>query len=553
MKKLIHITYTGIAFFAVLIMVNLSCTKLKDTDYNEIVSSTFVPTNTDLPAITGAPYVDWRGLLLQWNTVYRAQEVSGDEMLTPARPNGWVDGGVYRRIHEHKWTTDDDIVINIWTRAYQAITYCNMIIYQVRSGAIPVLPKDTTALIAEMKLLRASYYWVLCDIYGNVPIVDRFDVPAGYLPKQNSRKEVYNFIVNDILANYPLVSAENNQKTYGKFNKWAGLTLLAKMYLNAEVYTGTSAWNKCAAICDTIINSTGITKFALESNQKNVFITENQNSKEIIFALPFDSKYVSEWNSFDVHMQTLEPENQATYNLEYSPWGGVCAIPQFINTFDTTDARYIDNYIKYQQYAANGDSLIATMGVFTGKPLSYRNYVGGVDYSDEVDGFRLGKFEIAMGASNRLSNDWPLFRYADVLLMKAECLLRTGDADGAAALVTQVRQRDFKSNPSKAVVTGADLLKGSSYDYGLRNHLTSTEEGGADIQYGRFLDELGWEFCQEARRRTDMIRFGAFTKKSWLSHSPNRDYAPNPDYRALYPIPLTEIAKNPNLKQNDGY
>ena len=547
MKKLKYITYTKIAVIAIFMIGISSCTDLKDTSYNQVISSEFVPTSSDIPALTGAPYVDWRGLLLQWNTLYRAQEVSGDEMLTPARPNGWVDGGVYRRIHEHTWTTDDDIVINVWTRAYQGITNCNRIIYQVQTKSIPVAAKDTTSLIAEMKLLRASYYWVLCDMYGNVPIVDRFDVPIGYLPKQNTRKEVYNFIVNEILANANKVSSKNDQTTYGKFNKWAGLTLLAKMYLNAEVYSGTPAYDKCIAICDTIINAKGTTKIDLESNQRNVFITENQNSKEIIFALPFDSKYVSDWNSFDVHMQTLEPENQATYNLESSPWGGVCAVPQFISTFDLEDSRYQDNYIKGQQFKANGDSIFGTMGVFTGKPLAYRNYLPGVDISDEVDGFRLGKFEIAMGATNRLSNDWPLFRYADVLMMKAESMLRTGDADGAAVLVSQVRQRNFKSNPAKAVVTGADLLKGSSFDYGLRNHLVTTEEGGADIKYGRFLDELGWEFNQEARRRSDMIRFGVFTKKSWLSHSPNGDY------RALYPIPRTEIAKNTNLVQNTGY
>ena len=162
-------------------------------------------------------------------------------------------------------------------------------------------------------------------------------------------------------------------------------------------------------------------------------------------------------------------------------------------------------------------------------------------------GVRLGKFEIAMKATNRLSNDWPLFRYADVLMMKAESLLRLGSADAAATIVTQVRQRAFKSNPAKAVVTGAQLSAGSSYDYGLRNHLMSTFEGGADIQYGRFLDELGWEFNQEARRRTDMIRFKMFTKKSWLSHMPNGSY------RDLYPIPKTEMDKNTNLKPNPGY
>lgn len=548
MKKLKYITYTKIAVIAIFMIGISSCTDLKDTSYNQIISSEFVPTASDIPALTGAPYVDWRGLLLQWNTLYRAQEVSGDEMLTPARPNGWVDGGVYRRIHEHKWTTDDDIVINVWTRAYQGITNCNRIIYQVQTKSIPVAAKDTSSLIAEMKLLRASYYWILCDMYGNVPIVDKFDVPTGYLPKQNTRKEVYDFIVKELVDNVNKVSSKNDQTTYGKFNKWAGLTLLAKMYLNAEVYSGAPAYDKCIAICDTIINAKSTTKIDLESNQRNVFVTENQNSKEIIFALPFDSKYVSDWNSFDVHLQTLEPENQATYNLEYSPWGGVCAIPQFISTFDLDDSRYQDNYIKGQQFKANGDSIFGTMGAFTGKPLAYRNYLPGVDISDEVDGFRLGKFEIAMGASNRLSNDWPLFRYADVLMMKAESMLRTGDADGAALLVTQVRSRNFKSNPAKATVTGADLSKGSGYDYGLQNHLVPFEHiGGADIKFGRFLDELGWEFNQEARRRSDMIRFGAFTTKSWLSHSPNGDY------RALYPIPRTEIAKNTNLIQNTGY
>jgi len=544
MKNIYLTTYGRIIIFAILVISTVSCTKLDDTSYNSILSSKFTPSSSDLAALTGAAYVNWRHLLLQWNCLYRAEECSGDEEVIPERPNGWVDGGVYRRIHEHKWTTDDDIVQNIWNNAYAGITNCNRVIYQVQSGSIPVAAQDTTSLIAEMKLLRASFYWVLCDYYGNVPIITTFNVPAGFLPKQSSRTEVYNFIVQEILDNVSKVSADNSAQTYGKFNKWAALTLLAKMYLNADVYTGTPEWDKCIAVCDTIVKS-GL--FILEPDQKNVFATENQNSKEIIFALPFDHKYVTGWNDFDIHMETLEPENQATYNLQSSPSGGICATPQFINTFDPSDSRLTANYIQGQQYKANGDSLFGTLGLYAGKPLSYINYVPGIDYSEEVDGFRLGKFEIAMGSAVQLDNDFPLFRYADILMMKAECLLRTGNADEAAAIVTEVRQRDFKSNPAKATVTGADLLKGSMYDYGLRNHLDSTEEGGADIQYGRFLDELGWEFNQEGRRRTDMIRFGVFTKKSWLSHSPNGDY------RNLMPIPRQQIESNSNLKQNPGY
>jgi hypothetical protein len=522
-----------------------SCTDLKDESFDNIIASQFSPDESDLAALKGAAYVNWREVMLQWNGLHRANEVTADQAVIPARPNGWVDGGVYRRLHEHKWTTDDDVVINTWNRTYAGITNCNRIIYQVEEKIIPVPEEEIESLIAEIKLLRASYYWVLIDFFGNVPIIERFDVPEGFLPEQNTRTEVFDFIVEEVKNNIQKVSPENNQTTYGKFNKWAGFTLLAKMYLNAEVYTGESMWEECISACDSVINSGA--GYELESNQKNVFITDNQNSAEIIFALPFESKYVTAWNAFDIHMQTLQPANQKTYNLEYSPWGGICAVPQFIETFDPDDSRYLDNYIKGQQYASNGDSLYCTLGELAGEPLAYINELPGVDDSQEIHGFRLGKFEIEMGATNRLSNDWPLFRYADILLMKAESLLRLGFEDEAATIVTQVRSRNFPGQPEKAEVTGADLLQGSAYEYGLDNHLNSTYEGGADIQYGAFLDILGREFCQEGRRRSDMIRFGAFTTKSWLSHSPNGDH------RVLFPIPEPELQKNPNLTQNPGY
>lgn len=530
--------------FTSVIILGFSCTKLKDKSYNQIIASQFNPTGDDLTSLVGAAYINWRVLLLQWNSVSRAQESSSDELVTPARPNGWVDGGIYRRMHEHKWTADDDVIGNSWTRTFAGVTNCNRIIYQLESGSIP-LTSGKENVIAEMKILRASYYYVLCDLFGNVPIVTDFNVPDGFLPQQNTRKEVYDFIVKEITDNIALLSDKNDQSTYGRFNQWAAHALLAKVYLNAEVFSGAAAWDKCIEECNAVINSGA--GYTLEANQKDVFKTDNENSKEIIFSLPLDENYVTDWNAFDIHMQTLEPENQATYNLKSTPWGGICATPQFINTFDKDDSRYTDNWIKGQQYTAGGEPLMGTMGAYTGKPLVYVNEVPGVDQSEEVHGFRLGKFEIKMGANVQLSNDWPLFRYADILMMKAECLLRTGKADDAATIVTQVRQRDFKTNPSKATVTGADLLKGSAYDYGLRNHLNNTTEGGADIKYGRFLDELGWEFAQEARRRQDLIRFGVFTKKSWLSHSPNGDY------RKLFPIPRVELDKNANLHQNDGY
>lgn len=526
------------------LLLGTSCTDLKDESFDRIIAQQFTPTSGDVASLVGAAYTNWRDVLQQWNGLFRTQEISGDQLVIPARPNGWVDGGVYRRIHDHKWTADDEIAINNWNRSYAGIANCNRLIYQIESGSIP-FTEGKDAIIAELKVLRASYYYVLCDLFGNVPIITQFDLPAGFIPKQSTRKEVFDFIVKDLLDNAPLLSEKNDPTTYGRFNKWGAHTLLAKMYLNAQVYTGTPAWEKCVEQCNLVINSGA--GYTLEATQKEVFKTNNESSKEIIFAIPFDIKYVTDWNGFSIHMETLQPANQATYNLLNTPWGGICAIPQFIDSFDKDDERLASNWIQGPQYSAGGTPLMCTLGAFAGKPLSYINQLPGVDQSEEVHGFRLGKFEIEKGTTVNLSNDWPLLRYADVLMMKAEALLRSGNATEAAAIVSTVRARNFKANPAKAVVTAADLQKGSAYAYGLRNHTTTTNQGGADIKYGRFLDELGWEFAQEGRRRQDLIRFGVFTTKSWLSH------VPNGSYRSLLPIPRPELNKNSNLKQNDGY
>ncbi len=539
------------AIFSILTMFS-ACTELEDTNYNTIVAKDFTPTESDIASLVGSGYVAWRQTLLEWNGIWRTQEVTGDQVVIPARPNGWVDGGIYRRIHQHSWTPDDDNVLVNWARTYVGITNCNKVIFQIETDYIPMSPEMKARTLGELRTLRASYYYLLLDIYGNVPIVTDFDVPEGFLPEQNTRKEVYDFVVQEITESIDDLSEESGPLMYGRFNKWAAYTLLAKVYLNAGVYTstesspnGTPEWAKCLDACNKVINSGA--GYILEANQKNVFATENQNSMEIIFGLAIDDNYTKAWNTFDIHMQTLQPSMQTKYNLLFSPWGGMCAIPQFIDTFDPEDSRLTTNFIYGQQYNPNGEMIKGTMGASTGQPLNFINELPGVDQSEEIHGYRFGKFEIEVGSSNILNNDFPVFRYADVLMMKAECLLRTGDPDGAATIVTQVRTRAFKTNPSKATVTGAQLQEGSVYDYGLRNHLESTEEGGDDIEFGRFLDELGWEFNQEGHRRQDLIRFGVFTTKSWLSHSPNGGH------RTLYPIPQVERNKNPNLEQNPGY
>jgi len=526
---------------------SLSCTKLEDRSYNSIIAEQFKPSGDDLAALLGSAYVPWRQTLLLWNGVARAQMLPSDQDVIPARPNGWVDGGIYKRMHQHKWTSEEDVCIQAWERTYVGVNACNRVLYQIESGAIEI-PDNSESVIAELKVLRASYYYILVDLFGNVPVVTRFDVPDGFLPEQSSRREVYEFIISEITENLPQLSESNSGEYYGRFNKWAACCLLAKMYLNAQVFSdgAYTEWDKCVEACNQVINSN---RYLLEAEQKQVFVTNNENSKEIIMGLAFDETYVTDWNAFDFHMYTLQPANQATYNLQASPWGGVCCIPQYIDTFDPDDERLAANFIKGQQYDVSGNPLNCTMGAMTGQPLAYVNEVPSIDESQEIHGYRWGKFEYAVGITNRLSNDWPLFRYADVLLMKAEALLRSGKADEAAELVTQVRQRNFTANPQKAVVTGSDLQKGSCYDYGRRDNLVApVHTGGGSITYGRMLDELGWEFSQEGRRRQDMVRFNAFTTMAWFSHDADADNHCN-----LYPIPQKQLLSNGNLKQNPGY
>ncbi len=523
-----------------------SCTDLLDTSYGKVISSQYNPSSeSDISYLVNAAYVPWRETMLLWNGVVRSQELCADQDIIPARLGiGWVDGYIYKRWHQHKWTTEDDGVYQGWTRTYSGITTCNRLLSQIEDGGIGVEGEAKESLVAELRVLRASYYYILVDLYGNVPIVTDFKDES--LPKQSTRQQVYDFILSEISTYIDKLSETPRGYYYGRINKWVAHTILAKMYLNAGVWTGTPQWQKCIDECNKIIEFAGKTGgYALEGNQKDIFKTNNESSVEIIFALPFDAIYVTDWNAFDFHLYTLAPEQQTTYKLLHRPWGGVCVMPQFVDSFDEDDIRWQENLLSGPQYTTLGGSEPLKRSDGKGD-LVYTKEFASIDESTPYQGYRWAKFEYAVGSTNILDNDFPVFRYADVLMMKAESLMRLGQS-GAGDLVTQVRQRAFKQAPGKATVTDAALLLGSAYDYGRRDSYSTTQEGGADIQYGRFLDELGWEFMQEGHRRQDMIRFGVFTTKSWFSHDKS-DVNKN-----LYPIPNAAMLTNSNLKQNPGY
>jgi len=231
--------------------------------------------------------------------------------------------------------------------------------------------------------------------------------------------------------------------------------------------------------------------------------------------------------------------------MQTQPWGGSASNPQFIDTYDKDDGRLADTWMMGTQRDAQG------------RGYDFVKFVPSILKTDFNNGFPVRKYEIYQGETDASDVDYPIIRYAEILMMKAEALLRTGQADAAATLVSQVRKRNFTgAAAAKANVTGADLLKGSVYNYGWSDTDgivktaaggTPVLNGGADIQYGRFLDELGWEFAIEAHRRTDLIRFGVFTTKTWFNH------VPNGAYRVLFALPANAISTNSKLKQNTGF
>jgi hypothetical protein len=514
----------------------IACHDLTEVPYTEVTDQNFKPTAKDLGSVIAPAYTPLRNLWMAWYGNIDTQEESSDELLTPVRPNGWYDGGTYIRMHQHRWDSHQGQPNSLWGNAFDGINAANRVIYQIESGAIPVDEETKVKIPAELRALRAYNYALLLDNFGNVPIVT--DFTATDLPQQSTRQQVYDFVVKELTDALPNLSDETGTATYGRMTKWAALAILARVQLNAEVYTGTPHYNDVISLTQQIIDGG---KFKLEASYRAPFARNNDKSIENLWAVPYDAINAPE-SSF--HMKTLKPELRFVFNMQAQPWGGSASNPQFIDTYDPADKRLSDTWLIGPHFDGAGHG------------YDFVKLVPSIDSTDFNNGYPVWKYEIYAGETGSSDVDYPIVRYAEVLMMKAEALLRTGQADAAAAIVTEVRQRDFPTDPSKATVTGAQLLQGSSYNYGWSDvdgvvktaaGGTPTFNGGADVKYGRFLDELGWEFAAEGHRRSDMIRFGVYTTKTWFNH------VPLGGYHALFAIPNGALNTNTNLKQNPGY
>ncbi len=513
---------------------------LDETVYSEILEQSYNYQNSDFASnIVGAYSVLRSGTQM---SLWQTQELSSCEVVTAPNISGWNDGGIYLQLHFHNWNSELGAISTIWNDYYRGAVLCNYAIEKVEGDAFAnVSDAEKAEGLAELRTLRAYYYWLICDNFGDAPLVT---TTTHDLPKKSSRKEIYDFIVKELTEAIPNLSEDQNTTTYGRFNKWAGKCLLANVYLNAEVYTGTPQWEACKQQCDDIINSS---KCELAANYKDNFRTEGvENSKEVLMTIPYDYTHgiIGNW----LWMNSWHKELKKKFKTAAQPneAGGMKAIGQFIDSYDLDDGRIDDTWLHGLQYDADGNQLMGQYDM-AGQPLNFTKDLPSANYTNEMEGYRMNKYEVEEDAQWSSSTDIPIFRYSDVLLMKAECLLRLGQS-GAGALVTQVRQRNFKNNPAKAVVTDEDLKQDSKYPWGYVEDYKIVDKGDqTPVKFGALFDEYMHEFAYESHARRDMIRFGVFTTKSWLSHKPNGAY------HTVFPIPERALTANPKLVQNPDY
>ena len=522
------------------ILLVTSCTKLDETDvlFDTATAENFGQTDAEIVSLLAAAYTNLYGSFGGDGSIMRVEEVPTDEIVVPQRGPDWGDGGHWVRLKRHTTTPADAGPGNTWAFLFRGVNTCNRVLSILEPLGTPSSAKS----IAELKALRAIYYYWLVDLFGNVPISTDFTKTDP--PPNNTRKEVYDFIEQELLAALPELqkTGPDDNATYGRVNYYTAQTVLAKLYLNAEIFSGTPQWDKTIAACDDIINSG---KYVLMPNYRDNFTKNNKGSTEFIWVIPYDDIQAT---GFNLPHQTLHMAEQATWNMGAQPWNGWASVQEFYNSYidpvqnpgpqgtvvgtdpqgspvtGTVDKR-LSNFIVGKIYGADGVSPLNDAGADATDPdgpqINHTPYINELEPSAwRQSGARIGKYEFYKGMTGQLSNDWVIFRYADVLLTKAEALARKAanwNDPAALAIVNQIR----------------------------------TIHGGVDpyatMTAATFLAERGREMFFEATRRQDQIRFGTY-------NSAFRFHPADPDAHVnLFPIPESVLNANQNLQQNPGY
>lgn len=518
-----------------MVIVVSACRKLDVPVESQYVRDNFPVTNSDYAALFGTMYTN-----LSSNyaiNYWRMQELTTDEAIIPARDGNFDDGGQYRQLHYHTWTIDHPNVTGIWQWGFGGINNCNRLISLTNESQATAASK--AASIAEVKAMRALYYFFMMEIYGNVPVIT--DFPATTLPATQPRTAVFAFIESElksILQQLPSKStnAATNTLQYGRPTKGMAFALLAKMYLNAGVYTGTTRYNDVVAMADSVQKNTAYT---LDARFRDIFLPNNgPQINETIFAVPYDQQIPGNQFTRFGFFPSLAPSYGFTVGLSIA----MSTTPEFYNRFNLAGDARNNTWLNGPQFLPDGN------GGFTNQPALYPGTtrqivlspnlilittkpmdVGNTEASQAM-GVRSVKYypDPTMTQATRLNNnDVPVFRLADVLLMKAEAILR-----GAPVTIVNgaMQTPDYLVNR-------------------LRTRANAPQVSG--ITLDGLLDERARELSWEGWRRNDLIRYGLFEKEYPL---PNDNLSMNKDInRRLFPIPISEIRLNSKLVQNPGY
>ncbi|BAV07828.1 Starch-binding associating with outer membrane [Filimonas lacunae] len=494
---------TGLALFAA-----GACTKL---DVPLQSQTTVIPNTAEAyVAATGSVYQKLSSSSFGVD-VWRMQELSTDEAIIPNRNGSYYDNGAYIKLHKHTWTSSD--VAAAWTWAYSAISEANRILNVLEAQATSAL---TTTSIAEVRTMRALYYFYMMDLYGSVPIT-KFGTTEN--PKQSTRTEVFNFIESELLKAVPDLAspATVTIQYYGRPTKWAAYALLQKIYLNAEYYTGTARYTDAITYGNKIVNESGL---SLAGSYMSLFSPTNTANSETILAAVFDANR-GQGNMLTRY--TLHGKLQAKYGLNFAPSNAMCTTPEFLDLFNLSGDARDTTWVSGLQYDFAGKAIMADN---TNQLKLTREIVltdaSSMNVGPEINGVSCGarsvKFYPDPNAVNRnQNNDIPILRLADVYLMQAEAILRSnGDAATAVSFFNKVRAR--AKAPQVNSITLNDIL-----------------------------DERGRELAWECWRRNDLIRFGKW-EGAWGFKTGNESIN-----LRIFPIPATEMVLNPNLVQNPGY
>jgi len=515
MKKFIHKIALLVVAGITLLGGNFSCTDLDEVVYSQIPSDQFLQTDAQINSIIGPVYKTLKSL---WpGDMFCLYECSSNMAVTPTRRGGdWWDGGYFMELGLHTWNDRNNLIKNSWNNIMNGITRSNQVISILEDANMDAAVK--TQVIAELRGVRAYWYYTLIDLFGSGPLTT--DFKNTEVPGMTSRADLFNFVISELNAIKDVVRSEINSSSYGKFTKGAAYTLLAKMYLNAEVWTGTPNWQGVIDACDVVMGM----DYIIEPDWKTSFLVNNQTSMEIIFPISFGRAD----GGNQLHYRTLHYLTPKALGMNLGTWNGICAVPDYVKQFEEDDQRYVGSFMMGPIIDPDtGEPFITAHG----RPLIHYidlTTIPGTEKDgtlwgevQQEDGARVNKWEFERGLSaSDQENDFAIFRLADVYLMKAEALLRSGQNNAEATrLINVIRARGY-GNDSK-------------------NYTTATLE---NLYLERRL-----EFAWENLARQDQIRFGTFNDPVlWRTER-------SADWRRLFPIPFDSWQTNNKLVQNPGY